>query len=184
MAFLQGHEGIAKSQNHAAEDDGDDPDDIERSDKPKKRGVQSSQSSEPAPRKGKGRLLGHAKKGKTVRTKEDDWLDDDFPLLEDKHARPTDALSRKLVIPNLTLKKDTVRRASSKRFILDDQQTEDIRCKPWSEQYSPATTDELAVHKKKVADVREWLSGALSGRSSRRSVSSKSCLVGVSLISQ
>ena len=64
------------SQNHAAEDEGDDPDDIERLDKPKKRGVQSSQSSEPAPRKGKGRLLGHAKKGKTVRTKEDDWLDD------------------------------------------------------------------------------------------------------------
>ncbi|OKL58506.1 hypothetical protein UA08_06270 [Talaromyces atroroseus] len=69
-------------------------------------------------------------------------------------------------------------RASSKRFILDgigDTNTkvqpdvatssaeEKIQRKPWSEQYAPVDVTELAVHKKKVDDVRNWLVAALSG---------------------
>lgn len=40
---------------------------------------------------------------------------------------------------------------------------EDTR--PWTEKYAPATSDELAVHKKKVDDVRKWLQDVLEGRS-------------------
>ena len=36
--------------------------------------------------------------------------------------------------------------------------------RPWSDRYGPVNLDELAVHKKKVADVQEWLDSALNGR--------------------
>ncbi|KAJ9648320.1 RFC checkpoint protein Rad17 [Coniosporium tulheliwenetii] len=36
--------------------------------------------------------------------------------------------------------------------------------RPWTEKYGPVSLDELAVHKKKVADVRAWLSNVLAGR--------------------
>lgn len=39
--------------------------------------------------------------------------------------------------------------------------------RPWSERFGPSTLDELAVHKKKVADVRDWLSEAIAGRTRR-----------------
>lgn len=39
---------------------------------------------------------------------------------------------------------------------------EDTR--PWAEKYAPQSLEELAVHKKKVADVRDWLETALSGQ--------------------
>lgn len=40
--------------------------------------------------------------------------------------------------------------------------------RPWNEKYGPASLDELAVHKKKVADVRTWLAGVFSGRERKR----------------
>ncbi|OLN85361.1 Cell cycle checkpoint protein RAD17 [Colletotrichum chlorophyti] len=62
--------------------------------------------------------------------------------------------------------------ASSQRFvkpprpakpaILDD----DLR--PWSERFAPVNLDELAVHKRKVADVRKWLEDVLAGRLRQR----------------
>ncbi|EMC93418.1 hypothetical protein BAUCODRAFT_42897, partial [Baudoinia panamericana UAMH 10762] len=36
--------------------------------------------------------------------------------------------------------------------------------RPWVEQYAPTDLPELAVHKRKVADVRQWLEGAFSGK--------------------
>lgn len=36
--------------------------------------------------------------------------------------------------------------------------------RPWTEQFAPADLTELAVHKKKVADVRQWMELALGGR--------------------
>ena len=39
---------------------------------------------------------------------------------------------------------------------------EDTR--PWAQRFAPRSLDELAVHKKKVADVRAWLEGVYSGR--------------------
>ncbi len=46
------------------------------------------------------------------------------------------------------------------------QDTEDRR--PWTEKYGPTTLDELAVHKKKAADVRTWLTDVMSGRERKR----------------
>ncbi|KAK0392563.1 hypothetical protein NLU13_2058 [Sarocladium strictum] len=45
---------------------------------------------------------------------------------------------------------------------LDD----DLR--PWSERFGPRNLEELAVHKKKVADVRRWLEDVMSGRMRQR----------------
>ncbi|TWU74585.1 Cell cycle checkpoint protein rad17 [Metarhizium rileyi] len=40
--------------------------------------------------------------------------------------------------------------------------------RPWSERFGPRNLDELAVHKKKVADVRRWLEDVMSGRMRQR----------------
>ncbi|CAI6286076.1 unnamed protein product [Periconia digitata] len=40
--------------------------------------------------------------------------------------------------------------------------------RPWNEKYGPISLSELAVHKKKVETVREWLTGVLSGRDRKR----------------
>ena len=39
---------------------------------------------------------------------------------------------------------------------------------PWTEKYCPLNLEELAVHKKKVTDVTQWLDGAFSGKSRKR----------------
>lgn len=43
---------------------------------------------------------------------------------------------------------------------------EDLR--PWSERFGPKNLEELAVHKKKVADVRRWLEDVMAGRMRQR----------------
>ncbi|CAG8977075.1 hypothetical protein HYALB_00005783 [Hymenoscyphus albidus] len=43
---------------------------------------------------------------------------------------------------------------------------EDLR--PWAERFAPANLDELAVHKKKVGDVRGWLEDVMGGRMRQR----------------
>jgi len=40
--------------------------------------------------------------------------------------------------------------------------------RPWSERFAPLNLDELAVHKKKVADVRRWLEDVIAGRVRQR----------------
>lgn len=45
--------------------------------------------------------------------------------------------------------------------IVDDQ-------RPWSERFGPVNLDELAVHKRKVADVRRWLEDVMAGRMRQR----------------
>ncbi|KJZ73583.1 hypothetical protein HIM_07139 [Hirsutella minnesotensis 3608] len=40
--------------------------------------------------------------------------------------------------------------------------------RPWSERFGPRNLDELAVHKKKVADVRRWLEDVMAGRLRQR----------------
>lgn len=40
--------------------------------------------------------------------------------------------------------------------------------RPWTEKYGPLSLDELAVHKKKVADVRTWLEDVYSGQQRKR----------------
>ncbi|RDL38478.1 p-loop containing nucleoside triphosphate hydrolase [Venustampulla echinocandica] len=43
---------------------------------------------------------------------------------------------------------------------------EDLR--PWAERFAPVNLDELAVHKKKVSDVRGWLDNVIDGRMRQR----------------
>lgn len=45
---------------------------------------------------------------------------------------------------------------------------DDAGLRPWSERFAPANLDELAVHKRKVADVRRWLEDVLAGRVRQR----------------
>jgi cell cycle checkpoint protein len=42
--------------------------------------------------------------------------------------------------------------------------------RPWAQRYSPANLDEIAVHKRKVSDVRRWLEDAFAGRRKEVSV--------------
>ena len=42
--------------------------------------------------------------------------------------------------------------------------------KPWTEQFAPLSLDELAVHKKKVQDVKDWLQNALHGNNCRKAL--------------
>jgi cell cycle checkpoint protein len=50
----------------------------------------------------------------------------------------------------------------SRDFTVGDEQ------RPWSERFGPLNLDELAVHKKKVADVRKWLEDVIAGRMRQR----------------
>ncbi|RFU33587.1 hypothetical protein B7463_g2746, partial [Scytalidium lignicola] len=49
---------------------------------------------------------------------------------------------------------------------IEANNSEDTR--PWAERFAPADLDELAVHKKKVADVRGWLEDVMNGRRRQR----------------
>ncbi|KAH7408414.1 Rad17 cell cycle checkpoint protein-domain-containing protein [Phaeosphaeria sp. MPI-PUGE-AT-0046c] len=40
--------------------------------------------------------------------------------------------------------------------------------RPWTEKYGPTSLEELAVHKKKAADVQSWLADVFSGRGRKR----------------
>lgn len=40
--------------------------------------------------------------------------------------------------------------------------------RPWTDKFGPVSLEELVVHKKKVADVRAWLTDVFSGRSRKR----------------
>ncbi|KAI1434697.1 cell cycle checkpoint protein RAD17 [Xylaria sp. CBS 124048] len=62
--------------------------------------------------------------------------------------------------------------ASSQKFIrpslpLRDRSDSDDQ-RPWSERFGPLNLDELAVHKRKVADVRKWLEDVMAGRMRQR----------------
>ncbi|QDS68260.1 hypothetical protein FKW77_010624 [Venturia effusa] len=43
-----------------------------------------------------------------------------------------------------------------------------VDSRPWTDRFGPANMDELAVHKKKVQDVRTWLESVVSGRGRQR----------------
>jgi cell cycle checkpoint protein len=47
----------------------------------------------------------------------------------------------------------------------------DDASRPWSERFAPCNLEELAVHKKKVADVQNWLIESFTGRSKRVCIS-------------
>lgn len=55
------------------------------------------------------------------------------------------------------LKTNSGLRASSHSVRIEDQ-------RPWTERFAPLDLNELVVHKRKVADVRQWLQSSLQGR--------------------
>ncbi|KAL8791046.1 MAG: hypothetical protein Q9213_000253 [Squamulea squamosa] len=55
---------------------------------------------------------------------------------------------------------------ANKREGVVEAQRDDTR--PWSDRYGPMSLEELAVHKKKVADVRDWLQSVFEGRSKKK----------------
>ncbi|EKD16232.1 uncharacterized protein L3040_009530 [Drepanopeziza brunnea f. sp. 'multigermtubi'] len=61
--------------------------------------------------------------------------------------------------------------SASQKFLvpkppLEIQPEEDTR--PWAERFAPANLEDLAVHRKKVSDVRAWLEGVMGGRMRQR----------------
>ncbi|KAI8961710.1 Rad17 cell cycle checkpoint protein-domain-containing protein [Daldinia sp. FL1419] len=61
---------------------------------------------------------------------------------------------------------------SSQKFLKPPRPQQDSIARdeqrPWSERFGPANLEELAVHKKKVADVRRWLEDVMAGRMRQR----------------
>jgi cell cycle checkpoint protein len=61
---------------------------------------------------------------------------------------------------------------ASQKFLVKPKPRADIKSeedmRPWAERFSPSNLDELAVHKKKVADVRTWLEDVMNGRMRQR----------------
>jgi cell cycle checkpoint protein len=49
---------------------------------------------------------------------------------------------------------------------MDESSNEHLH-RPWADRYGPSNLEELAIHKKKVADVQKWLGEVLNGRDSR-----------------
>ena len=45
---------------------------------------------------------------------------------------------------------------------------EELDRRPWAEKFAPTSLDELAVHNRKVADVRAWFDSVFAGRSGKR----------------
>jgi cell cycle checkpoint protein len=73
--------------------------------------------------------------------------------------RNTPSLSRRFAKPAVPHQKSA---QSSDPFSSEETH------RPWSDRYGPSNTEELAVHKKKVADVQKWLTDVLSGLDDRR----------------
>ena len=60
--------------------------------------------------------------------------------------------------------------SSSQRFLKPTRSTDlsSNEGRPWSERFGPRNLDELAVHKKKVSDVRRWIEDVIVGRMRQR----------------
>lgn len=85
-------------------------------------------------------------------TRKRSWTD------TDDHQKPQDAraASRKF------LKVGAGQRGATPQH--QTRESADQITQPWTERYAPKSLEELAVHHKKVADVRNWLQRALSGQ--------------------
>lgn len=129
-----------------------------------------------------GANLEDAKSG--LRSEEEDFIQDDsladdlrkFPLERnsENHTINDRKRSRTLSSGHEALNCKEIQPNASQRFNKSVGRQEhtghvpiikepDLR--PWAEKYAPASLDELAVHKRKVADVRSFLEEVLLGRS-------------------
>ncbi|KAI9713301.1 MAG: hypothetical protein M1812_006660 [Candelaria pacifica] len=121
----------------------------------------------------------------------DDSLDEDLLLLDGSgisqtsvpvtHSAPLSNVSRKFVKSIKNTKPEAPSSGKSAR--------EAGSIRPWAERFAPTTVEELAIHKRKISDVREWLENALAGRGRKallvlRGPSGSGKSVTVSLLSQ
>ncbi|KAE9372120.1 Rad17-domain-containing protein [Stipitochalara longipes BDJ] len=62
--------------------------------------------------------------------------------------------------------------SASQKFLVKPKPRTEIKneedMRPWAERFSPSNLEELAVHKKKIADVRTWLEDVMHGRMRQR----------------
>lgn len=112
---------------------------------------------------------------------EDDSFDDELRRLPNPHKgirrgiRDTIAPSESLTDNNGPGKLPTGSQVFRKlgndlRKVAKDGKASAIRqqdTRPWADRYGPVSIEELAIHKKKVADVRDWLNAVCHGRSKK-----------------
>jgi len=115
----------------------------------------------------------------------DDSLDEAFSKLaegqEDVKFQLDRRKDRSIVASNASQTVRSSLLASSHKFVkpplpsinknglnveLDDNSNKHLH-RPWADRYGPANLEELAVHKKKVADVHKWLGEVLNGQDPR-----------------
>ncbi|KAF1839977.1 cell cycle checkpoint protein RAD17 [Cucurbitaria berberidis CBS 394.84] len=108
-------------------------------------------------------------------------VDDIFDSSDDDHTpKPTAALPlRKNVKPVTAAENDHVAK-SRQQFLRTTSgarstppasqpaREDTVDRRPWTERYGPLSLEELAVHKKKVADIRTWLTDVFGGRERKR----------------
>ena len=113
---------------------------------------------------------------------DDEILDDDLEELVDGKSSTKSILDRRKVFASASNGLSSSQRNTpllSQRFakpaILHRKSTQTSDAlsseethRPWSDRYGPSDIEELAVHKKKVADVQKWLADVLSGLDDRR----------------
>lgn len=76
------------------------------------------------------------------------------------HSKKTSTSAKRFLLPPSPHLRNT-NRAPQISEVKDDDN------RPWAQRYAPSDLDELAVHKKKVADVRNWLDDVFTGRNRR-----------------
>ena len=133
----------------------------------------------------------HKEESLEVEEGEDEDLIEDDSLIEGEGVnelrglRDTTrlVLDRRKILPVATLNSTTSTqghklRAGSQRFKIAGRTTGKgadkstftsdsvvlVDSRPWAERFEPRSLEELAVHKKKVSDVRNWLENVLQGR--------------------
>jgi cell cycle checkpoint protein len=113
---------------------------------------------------------------------EDDSLDEIFAQLAEGHGDGTKVLGQRIVTDsssqNEASKGSGTIPSSSQKFVRPSKpetkegnaafrRDDDVLTRPWAERFAPTSLEELAVHKKKVSDVQNWLTAVLQGRDRR-----------------
>lgn len=123
-----------------------------------------------------GKSIGNTRAGPhiEIRTEEDDSAisedDDDVGDQKAQASSLVGAAAKKRAYSTTLGDMDVV--SSSQKFLRkpmmksNTQKEEDMR--PWAERFAPVNLEELAVHKKKVADVRGWLESVMDGQVRQR----------------
>lgn len=97
---------------------------------------------------------------KSREKRDDDKLRQRPPSTNSDRSRKTTASNKRFLMPS-----SSESRSKSRPSSLDVASEEDKR--PWAQKYGPTNLDELAVHKRKVSDVQNWLDGVFKGRNKR-----------------